>query len=141
VRRAGLEGPIAGKTGTTDDEFDLWFVGYTPELVAGVWVGYDEPRSIGMSSSRGALPIWVDFVAEVTGDRVRGAFPRPANVEEAMVEPATGALALAGCRDARAEYFIAGTRPAETCPEGATPGDRQPGLLRRTFGRLFGSGR
>ncbi len=139
VRRAGLKGPIAGKTGTTDDEFDLWFVGYTPELVAVVWVGYDEPRGVGAPSSRGALPIWVDFVTEVTGQRVRGAFPRPANVEEAMVEPTTGALALAGCPDARSEVFIEGTLPDVTCPGGAG-GDRRPGVLRRTFGRLFGSG-
>ena len=141
VRRAGLEGPIAGKTGTTDDEFDLWFVGYTPELVAVVWVGYDEPRSVGVASSRGALPIWTDFIVEVTGPRVRGMFPRPGNVEEAFVEPATGALALAGCPDARRELFISGTLPDVTCPAGAQPGDRRPGVLRRTFGRLFGAGR
>jgi membrane carboxypeptidase/penicillin-binding protein len=141
VRRAGIEGPVAGKTGTTDDEFDLWFVGYTPELVAVVWIGYDEPRGVGMASSRGALPIWADFVAEVTGTRVRGAFPRPGNVEEAMVEPATGALALAGCPEARREYFIAGTLPETTCPTGAVPGEGRGGLLRRTFGRIFGSGR
>ena len=53
VRRLGLEGPIAGKTGTTDDENDLWFAGFTPELVAVVWVGFDEPRSIGLQSSSG----------------------------------------------------------------------------------------
>jgi penicillin-binding protein 1B len=140
VRRAGLEGPVAGKTGTTDDEFDLWFVGYTPELVAVVWVGYDEPRSIGVPSSRGALPIWTDFVMEVMGTRVRGAFPRPSNVEEALVEPATGALALAGCSDARPELFIEGTLPTDTCPPGVVQGEGRPGILRRTLGRLFGSG-
>jgi len=138
VRRAGLEGPIAGKTGTTDDEFDLWFVGYTPELVAVVWVGYDEPRSVGVASSRGALPIWADFMSEVTGPRIRGMFPRPGNVEEAQIEPSTGALAFAGCRDAKPEYFITGTLPELTCPADASPDDRRPGLLRRTFGRLFG---
>ena len=141
VRRAGLEGPIAGKTGTTDDELDLWFVGYTPELVAVVWVGYDEPRSVGAPSSRGALPIWVDFVSEVGGRKVRGAFPRPSTVEETFVETSTGALALAGCRDVETEIFLKGTRPEETCPAGgAIPGEQRPGILRRTFGRLFGPG-
>jgi penicillin-binding protein 1B len=142
VRRAGLEGPIAGKTGTTDDEFDLWFVGYTPELVAVVWVGYDEPKSVGVASSRGALTIRTDFMIEVTGTHVRGAFPRPANIEETLVEPSTGALALAGCREAEREWFLAGTLPEQTCPPGgARPEDQRPGILRRTFGRLFGSGR
>ena len=139
VRRAGLEGPIAGKTGTTDNEIDLWFVGYTPELVAVVWVGYDEPRSVGAPSSRGALPIWVDFVSEVVGQRVRGVFPRPLDVEDAWIEPSTGALALAGCREAEEEMFLKGTQPETTCPPGGTvPGDQRPGILRRTFGRLFG---
>ncbi|CAN0029111.1 unnamed protein product, partial [Discosporangium mesarthrocarpum] len=58
IRARGLRGPIAGKTGTTDDEVDLWFVGFTPEIVAVVWIGYDEPRKIVEPSSRGELPIW-----------------------------------------------------------------------------------
>jgi len=141
VRRAGLEGPIAGKTGTTDDEFDLWFVGYTPEIVAVVWIGYDEPKSVGVASSRGALPIWTDFVTEVMGSRIRGAFPRPANIVETLVEPISGALALAGCREAEPEWFLTDTLPQETCPSGGVrPEPQRPGVLRRTFGRLFGAG-
>jgi penicillin-binding protein 1B len=115
VRGMGIEGPVAGKTGTTDDEFDLWFVGFTPELVAVVWVGFDEPRTIGVQSSWGALPIWVDFMTDAGGKRVRGAFPRPQSVRELEVHPETGAVALAGCPERVVEYFLRGTEPTRVC--------------------------
>ena len=127
-----MRGPIAGKTGTTDDEFDLWFVGFTPELVAVVWVGYDEPRAIGVPSSRGALPIWADFLTEVSGARVRGVFARPGGVERIEIDPETGARALAGCRHRRTEYFLEGTAPEETCPRGGS--QEGGGFFRRLFG-------
>ncbi len=131
IRARGLRGPIAGKTGTTDDEVDLWFVGFTPEIVAVVWVGYDEPREIGVPSSRGALPIWADFLAEVSGARVRGVFARPGVVERVEIDPTTGARALAGCRERREEYFLEGTVPEETCPARGGGGG---GFFRRLFG-------
>ena len=131
IRARGLRGPIAGKTGTTDDEYDLWFVGFTPELVAVVWVGYDEPRPIGVPSSRGALPIWADFLAEVTGGRVRGAFLKPSGVEEVEIDPKSGARAMAGCPQHRSEFFLANSAPKQTCPPGARP---NPGFFRRLFG-------
>jgi len=131
IRARGLRGPIAGKTGTTDDEYDLWFVGFTPEIVAVVWVGYDEPRPIGVPSSRGALPIWADFLAEVSGGSVRGIFAKPSGVEKIEIDPKSGARAFAGCPERRPEFFLEGTAPEETCPPGA--GSR-PGFLERLFG-------
>ena len=139
VRATGLRGPVAAKTGTSDREHDLWLVGFTPELVAVVWVGFDEPRSLGVPSSVGALPIWRRFVAEATGGEVRGRFPRPRTVEVAEVDPETGRLALYGCPDRRAEYFIQGTLPEEVCPAGsiasrrAPGGDDDPGVRLRFF--------
>jgi penicillin-binding protein 1B len=118
VRAGGLRGPIAAKTGTTTDEHDVWLVGFTPELVAVVWVGFDEPRSLGIPSSQGALPIWRRFVTELTGGEIRGAFRPPPGVETAEVDPQSGALALPGCSDRRSEYFLSGTLPEETCPSG-----------------------
>ncbi len=119
LRARGLSGPIAAKTGTTDSEHDLWFVGFTPDLVAVVWVGFDEPRSIGVPASVGALPIWRRFVEQVTGGRVRGAFPRPSSLERADIALSTGAIALRGCRDERrTEYFLPGTLPSTFCPDG-----------------------
>jgi penicillin-binding protein 1B len=136
VRATGLRGPVAGKTGTTDGEHDLWFVGFTPELVAVIWIGFDEPRSLGVPSSVGALPVWRSFVHSLTGGRVRGAFVRPANVERVEIDPATGALALAGCPERRPEFFLEGTLPKQTCPAGKVAGageDESPAIRRRFF--------
>jgi penicillin-binding protein 1B len=136
VRATGLRGPVAGKTGTTDGEHDLWFVGFTPELVAVIWIGFDEPRSLGVPSSVGALPVWRSFVHNFTGGRVRGAFMRPANVERVEIDPATGALALAGCPERRPEFFLEGTLPKQTCPAGKVAGageDESPAIRRRFF--------
>jgi len=124
VRQTGLRGPIAAKTGTSDRERDLWFVGFTPELVAVVWLGFDEPRSLGLPSSVGALPIWRRFAKEVTGGRIRGAFLRPPGVVQVDIEPTSGARALAGCPQRRTEYFLAGTEPVATCPAGADRRER-----------------
>jgi penicillin-binding protein 1B len=136
VRSTGLRGPIAAKTGTTDGEHDLWFVGFTPELVAVVWLGFDEPRSLGVQSSVGALPIWRAFVRDLTGGRIRGAFLPPADVERVEIEPATGALALAGCPERRPEFFLQGTLPEQVCPAGKlaeAQGDESPAIRRRFF--------
>jgi penicillin-binding protein 1B len=137
VRAGGLQGPIAAKTGTTDEERDLWFVGFTPDLVAVVWLGFDEPRSVGVPSSVGALPIWRRFVEGASGGRVRGVFPRPPEIERAAIQPETGALALRGCPDRRDEYFLEGTLPTHVCPRGARPDDSAPmGFLRWLRERL-----
>ena len=140
VRAEGMRGPIAGKTGTTDDEFDLWFVGFTPELVTVVWVGFDEPAPVGLPSSRGALPIWTDFMDDILGLQIRGHFARPLGVEELAIDPSSGALALPGCPRSEAEIFIKGTGPSATCPAGAAQQENEPpGFMRRTLRRLFGS--
>jgi penicillin-binding protein 1B len=117
LRANGLRGPVAAKTGTTDDERDLWFVGFTPDLVAVVWIGFDEPRSVDLTASAGALPVWRRFIEEVTGGTVRGVFPRPAGIERAEITP-SGAIALAGCPSHRTEYFLPGTLPTTFCPDG-----------------------
>jgi penicillin-binding protein 1B len=135
VRATGLRGPIAGKTGTSDEERDLWFAGFTPDLVAVVWIGFDEPRSVGLVSSRVALPVWRSFVKELTGGRVRGTFPQPATVTEAEIHPPSGALAVWGCPERRRELFLEGTLPREVCPSGEVAGSGDRGF-RRTQ-RLF----
>ena len=135
LRRGGLTGPLAGKTGTSNDERDAWFVGYTPELVAVVWIGFDEPKSLGIAASGIALPVWERFMREATGGTVRGAFVRPYEVEEIEIDPMTGAVALAGCPARRVEYFLPGTEPTTTCPGWADRWQRRtgPGLLERLF--------
>ena len=147
LRSAGLTGPIAGKTGTSDDERDAWFVGFTPELAVAVWVGFDQPRSLTLSSSKVAVPIWARFVAEATGGTIRGRFVPPGDVMRLDVHPETGAVAMAGCPAHREEYFLRGTEPTRTCPEwglrprrhagdgreGERAGERSPGLIKRLF--------
>jgi penicillin-binding protein 1B len=115
LRATGLRGPIAAKTGTTDREQDLWLVGYTPELVVVVWLGFDEPRSLKIPSAVGALPIWRRFVQDMTGGQIRGRFPKPEGVEEIEIDPVTRSLALADCPERQSEYFLAGTQPTSIC--------------------------
>jgi len=137
LRAQGLVGPIAGKTGTSNEERDAWFVGYTPEIVAVVWVGFDEPRSLGLAASAIALPIWGRFLRDATGGTVRGAFLRPPDVAEIEIDPTSGAVALAGCPARRAEYFLPGTEPTTTCPGWAEPwradDPGKPNLMERMF--------
>ena len=117
VRAHGFRGTAAGKTGTTNDGADTWFVGWTPDVVAVVWIGFDDPRSVGLPGSAGALPVWRRFIEEESGGTVRGAFPRPASLERAEISP-SGAIALSGCPEHRTEYFLPGTLPTTFCPDG-----------------------
>lgn len=123
IRRSGIEGPIAGKTGTTDDGKDAWFVGFTPEMVVVVWVGFDQPKPTGLTGASGALPIWTRFVREATQGSVRGAFLPPPEVVTVEIEPGSGALAMAGCPASASEFFLIGTEPTRTCPEGVPAGE------------------
>jgi penicillin-binding protein 1A len=110
-----LERPVAGKTGTSNNARDAWFVGYTAELVAGVWVGYDDHRPLGKgeSGSKSALPIWVDFMQSASAGRPAVDFPVPSGIEHVAIDPKSGLRAYEGMPDAIDEVFIAGTAPTE----------------------------
>jgi penicillin-binding protein 1A len=115
-KRAAVIGrPLAGKTGTTNDAKDAWFVGYSTEIAAGVWVGYDEPAPLGWGESGGntALPAWIELMKKVHAKRPATEFPRPASIVVARIDPATGLLAYQGQEDAVDEEFLEGTAPAE----------------------------
>lgn len=120
VREAGFHGPAAGKTGTTDDAKDVWFVGMTPDLVAGVWLGFDRPRTIvsGASGGRLAAPVWGRMMREAGADRPEGAWHAPAEVVRARVDRGTGYLATDACPEevVGEEWFLAGTEPIAQCP-------------------------
>jgi penicillin-binding protein 1B len=118
VRDAGITGPVAGKTGTSDESKDAWFAGFTPELVAVVWVGFDQPRDMKLPAATLAVPIWSRFLRDATGGAVSGAFEVPSSVHRVEIDPSSGAVALAGCPRRETEYFIEGTEPRATCPEG-----------------------
>jgi penicillin-binding protein 1B len=118
VRAAGITGPIAGKTGTSNDSKDAWFVGFTPDLVAAVWVGFDDPRDMKLPAARLAVPIWLRFLKDATGGAIPGEFAAPPGVQRIEIDPESGAVALAGCPRREVEFFIEGTEPRATCPEG-----------------------
>ena len=119
ARRLGYRGPAAGKTGTTSATRDAWFVGYTPELVALVWVGFDDNRSTGLTGALAALPLWVRFVQALPDARPYRDFVAPEGVVEVRVDSATGKLAEEDeCGPARVEVFLVGTEPEESCDDG-----------------------
>jgi len=112
--RASIIGrPVAGKTGTTNGSKDAWFVGYVPQLVAGVWVGYDLERSLGAGGSGGqaAAPIWAEFMQKSVSGLPVEDFDAPENVSFVLINPRTGKLAREGASGAVMECFIKGTEP------------------------------
>jgi len=111
-----IDVPVAGKTGTTNDYRDAWFVGYTSRLVALVWVGFDRPRNMGLSGSGAALPIWADFMKDASGWFPPEDFVPPPGVEMRTIDRITGLLATSKCQDTLEEAFLAGTEPREFCP-------------------------
>jgi len=119
LSRWGLETLAAGKTGTTDDGKDAWFIGYTPSILAGVWSGSDIPKALGITGASAAMPVWAAFVKATrarTPPPKTDPWPRPESVVTAVVDPHSGLLARAGCRDRRTELFLAGTAPTQECP-------------------------
>jgi penicillin-binding protein 1A len=111
--------PAAGKTGTTNDCRDAWFIGYTPAFVAGVWVGYDDQRSLGSKATgaRAALPIWLDFMKKALEGQDPADFTAPAGVVFRQIDPRTGLLSTEKCRSSIAEAFLQGTEPKKYCEE------------------------
>ncbi len=110
--------PAAGKTGTTNDYRDAWFVGYTPQLVAGVWVGHDQPRPGGKGFTGGAVaaPIWERFMRQALAGKPATDFVRPDSVVSVTIDPTNTLLATAACPVKREEFFAAGTEPDDYCP-------------------------
>ena len=116
ARRLGL--PVAGKTGTTQEARDLWFIGYLPNIVAGVWMGYDDYHSLGhhLAASGLAVPWWTDFMSQVKGRFEKQDFQVPAEVTFAKVDMDTGFLAMPTCPHVILEAFKKGTAPETFCP-------------------------
>jgi len=113
VKAASLNWPIGGKTGTTDDYTDAWFIGFDPDITIGVWVGLDQKKTIGrnMTGAEAALPIWIDVMKAWIGDRKEPPkFEAPGNIVFVSVDN-TGASTDAATPGAISEAFIAGTQP------------------------------
>lgn len=121
VTAAGFDIPSAGKTGTTNDYTDVWYIGYTTDLVAGVWMGFDQPQAIMPNAQGGRLaaPAWTAFMKEVYQRKPAPPdWPRPSSIIALEIDPATGLRAGPGCYSdsLRVEYFLPGTEPLTECP-------------------------
>jgi penicillin-binding protein 1A len=162
IRDAGITAPIAGKTGTTNNGTDVWFVGFSPTLVAGVWFGYDTPRPISTNAAGGRLaaPAWAEIYR--TGWREpRGAnWTVPPGMVSAIIDPETGQLATEWCPNRVREWFKPGSVPQDPCAlhtefssrtiasdAGGDTGPRRPNdvdrilqSLQKSLGRIFGRG-
>jgi 1A family penicillin-binding protein len=139
LRDLGVRGPVAGKTGTTNNGADVWFIGYTPTLVAGFWFGYDTPASLAANAAGGryAAPAWAEFYQRgwrETSDE--SAWQPPQGMISAHVDPYTGYLAHEWCPGTQHEWFKAGTEPTTYCPIHQEPVYE---WLDESFGRRVGN--
>jgi 1A family penicillin-binding protein len=125
---AAIRRPVAGKTGTT--AHDAWLVGYTPELSAAVWVGFDKARAITRAEAHRAAPIFADFIERALAGVPPKMFPVPEGVVTVYIDPETGKLAGEACPIRRPETFIAGTEPAETCGAHVETREEEPDAVR-----------
>ncbi|MBF6560360.1 MAG: transglycosylase domain-containing protein [Candidatus Binataceae bacterium] len=114
--RLGLDFVAAGKTGTTDDYRDAYFIGYTTQLVTGVWVGFDQPETIGLTGAAAALPAWVHFMVGAVRQPDLGFGPPPPGITMVAIDPASGGLATPGCPRVQNAPFLEGTEPTQPCP-------------------------
>ncbi len=117
IRLLGFDRAAAGKTGTTDDYTDAWFIGFTPNLACGVWVGYDRKKMIFKGATGGsvAAPIWAEFMKQATVNLLNEDFVAPDSIAFVKICELTGLLASPYCPKTRLEVFKLGTEPKEEC--------------------------
>jgi penicillin-binding protein 1B len=115
ARAGGVRGVLAGKTGTTNDYRDAWFIGFSPRFLAAVWVGYDDNRPIRLTGTQAAVPIFADFSRSVPAQLFSENFPVPSDIVTAEIDPETGGLATPQCPQRMTEVFISGTEPRSEC--------------------------
>ena len=110
-----IDRPVAGKSGTTDS--DSWMIGYTPQLLTGVWVGYDKGQKLTRGEGQYAKRIWAKFIEESLEDKLKLPFPRSKNVVAVAINPDNGRVATDACPIQHVSYFIKGTEPIEFCQD------------------------
>ncbi|MGW8312646.1 MAG: penicillin-binding protein 1A, partial [Desulfuromonadales bacterium] len=122
-RAKSLKRPVAGKTGTTNDLKDAWFIGFTPQLLAVTWVGFDHERPLGKqeTGSHAAAPAWVAFMEKATEDMPVEQFPVPDSIEFRPIDPLTGLLAPEDSPDIMIEAFAPNTAPVRYAIEEKSP--------------------
>jgi 1A family penicillin-binding protein len=139
VRRLGITQTVAGKTGTTNDAKDAWFVGYSPDVIAGVWVGFDDGTPVGLTGAKAALPLWVAFMREGLKPFPDRPFEVPSGVVFREVDRHSGLLSSWLCPESVHEAFVAGSEPSVSCDgrraaeEVQQPRERARNWLERLF--------
>lgn len=123
ARNYGFRKIAAGKTGTTNDKRDAWFIGFTPQTLALAWLGFDDNTPTGLSGSDGAVPIWARYMNDITGSQPSRDFPAPPRIEFAEVDETSGGLATPYCPQNVVvnEAFKEGTAPRNLCPTHLPP--------------------
>lgn len=114
AKAMGLRGIVAGKTGTTDGYRDAWFIGYTPDVVVGVWVGFDDEEALHLTGAQAALPMWVEFMRRIMPANAHD-FTQPPAVVTREIDPQSLQLATSKCPQRVAEVFVEGTEPSVYC--------------------------
>lgn len=138
-RARALNRPIAGKTGTSNQAKDAWFVGYSTDISCAVWTGYDDPTPLGAgeAGASAALPAFVDFMREAHKKRPAADFSVPAGVTRVMIDPETGLRAYPEQTNAIEEVFLAGTEPTEVAtPDAGAAGDAAEGAASADGGAM-----
>ncbi|MEI7904688.1 MAG: PBP1A family penicillin-binding protein [Candidatus Firestonebacteria bacterium] len=118
IKNSGITFQCGGKTGTTDNQSDVWFVGFTSDLVCGIWVGFDDHRSLGqvISSGNTPVPIWAELMRDYYIDPPAD-FQKPDGIVSIKIDAETGLLAGSKCKNIIEDYFIKGTEPTKVCRE------------------------
>lgn len=142
ARQEGFLLPAGGKTGTTNDYKDAWFVGFTPSLVAGVWAGFDQPRPVAPNGYATSLvvPIWARFMREAMPTSPGAWLQQPDDVVQVEVCVRSGVTPTSGCTEVGVEYFRRGTEPDHVCPLHPESSFFERFSIRKAACRLFGAG-
>jgi penicillin-binding protein 1B len=130
ARSLGFKRTAAGKTGTTNDARDAWFIGFTPQTLTLTWVGFDDNKVTGLSGGQAAVPIWTRYMLPVTAGQANTDFAMPEGIAFAEVDETSGGLAVAACPQNSIvnEAFKAGTQPGQPCPLHGAPAAAPPAV-------------
>jgi penicillin-binding protein 1A len=134
-KQFGFTRPVAGKTGTTNDYYDAWFVGFTPDVVAGVWVGYDKPATLGAPAAEMALPVWAKITSKLLEGYPPTEFESDKKLDLVWIDPYSGLRSGRNCPYVMRVPFLPGTAPRDTCARDHTA-DWEAKIERRTADSL-----
>jgi penicillin-binding protein 1B len=126
ARTLGFTREFSGKTGTTSNYRDAWFIGYSPRILSLVWIGFDDGHSVRLAGGDACVPIWTAHMNRVAGLVPDVDFKRPDDVIERQIDPASGMLASPFCPETKSEIFVAGSEPESVCPLHAGSGEPSP---------------